>query len=247
MVARPPLRLTDRADAARRRGRRARHRARQLPLPVAAERVPPGARDEPPGALPRRHASTSEIVAYGGMWLMVDEAHITTFAVASRVAPAAASGGRLMLELMRPGASTVGRAWRRSRCACRTWPARALYERFGFRPVGIRPRYYSDNGEDALIMTTEPLDSPQMRERLARARRARRGTAEPAEPPSRRRGRRERSADPRRRDVVRRDRRRGRRGRPADPRQRRRQPGRAARARRAASCPRSPRAPTCAG
>ena len=38
-------------------------------------------------------------------------------------------------------------------------PARLLYGRFGFRPVGVRPRYYSDNGEDALIMTTEPLGS----------------------------------------------------------------------------------------
>ena len=38
--------------------------------------------------------------------------------------------------------------------------ARQLYQRFGFRPVGVRPRYYSDNGEDALIMTTERLDRP---------------------------------------------------------------------------------------
>ena len=44
--------------------------------------------------------------------------------------------------------------------------ARQLYQRFGFRPVGVRPRYYSDNGEDALIMTTEPLDSAPMRQRL---------------------------------------------------------------------------------
>ena len=36
-------------------------------------------------------------------------------------------------------------------------PARNLYQRFGFRPVGVRPRYYSDDGEDALVMTTEPL------------------------------------------------------------------------------------------
>ena len=27
-----------------------------------------------------------------------------------------------------------------------------LYERLGFRPAGRRPRYYRDNGEDALIM-----------------------------------------------------------------------------------------------
>jgi [ribosomal protein S18]-alanine N-acetyltransferase len=32
----------------------------------------------------------------------------------------------------------------------------AMYERFGFRAAGIRPRYYHDNGEDALIMWLEP-------------------------------------------------------------------------------------------
>ena len=36
-------------------------------------------------------------------------------------------------------------------------PARRLYEKYGFRPVGLRPRYYSDDNEDALIMTTEAL------------------------------------------------------------------------------------------
>lgn len=33
----------------------------------------------------------------------------------------------------------------------------AMYERFGFRSAGVRPRYYHDNGEDALIMW---LDRP---------------------------------------------------------------------------------------
>jgi [ribosomal protein S18]-alanine N-acetyltransferase len=35
----------------------------------------------------------------------------------------------------------------------------ALYERFGFKSAGVRPRYYADNGEDAVIMwrTTAPL------------------------------------------------------------------------------------------
>jgi [ribosomal protein S18]-alanine N-acetyltransferase len=32
----------------------------------------------------------------------------------------------------------------------------SLYERFGFRSAGVRPRYYQDNGEDAVIMWRTP-------------------------------------------------------------------------------------------
>jgi ribosomal-protein-alanine N-acetyltransferase len=63
-------------------------------------------------------------------------------------------------------------------------PARRLYEKFGFRPVGLRPRYYSDNGEDALIMTTEPLADAPMRERIARLRAAVDAAPAPSRPES---------------------------------------------------------------
>ena len=36
-------------------------------------------------------------------------------------------------------------------------PAIRLYERFGFLAAGVRRRYYSDNGEDALIMWRTPM------------------------------------------------------------------------------------------
>jgi [ribosomal protein S18]-alanine N-acetyltransferase len=38
--------------------------------------------------------------------------------------------------------------------------ALALYERFGFRSAGVRPRYYADNGEDAVIMWRTPAPLP---------------------------------------------------------------------------------------
>jgi ribosomal-protein-alanine N-acetyltransferase len=50
--------------------------------------------------------------------------------------------------------------------------ARRLYEKYGFRPVGLRPRYYSDNNEDALIMTTESFDDPALIARIERLRTA---------------------------------------------------------------------------
>ena len=105
------------------------------------------------------------VVAYAGLWLMVDEAHVTTFAVAPpwrrrRV------GERLILALLD---LAIARGAREATLEVRlsNLGARRLYEKYGFRPVGIRPRYYSDDHEDALIMTTEPLESPAMVGRLA--------------------------------------------------------------------------------
>lgn len=105
-----------------------------------------------------------ETVAYAGLWLMVDEAHVTTFAVMPEWRRRGI-GARLMLAQLRlaiqVGASVATLEVRLSNIA-----ARNLYQRFGFRPVGVRPRYYSDNGEDALIMTTDLLASPAMQRRL---------------------------------------------------------------------------------
>ena len=109
-----------------------------------------------------------EIAAYGGMWLMVDEGHIITFAVH----PAWRRqhiGGRLLLAFL-DLAGDRGAHEATLEVRLSNLPARRLYERFGFRPVGLRPRYYSDNGEDALIMTTDPLADAAMRERIARLR-----------------------------------------------------------------------------
>jgi ribosomal-protein-alanine N-acetyltransferase len=108
------------------------------------------------------------IVGYGGMWLMVDEAHITTFAVhpawrRQRI------GERLLLAFLDLASDRHAReATLEVRLS--NLPARRLYEKYGFRPVGLRPRYYSDNNEDALIMTTQPLAEPRHRERIERLR-----------------------------------------------------------------------------
>ena len=105
------------------------------------------------------------VIGFAGLWLMVDEAHVTTFAVD----PAwrrRTVGERLLVALLDVA---MARGAREATLEVRlsNMGARRLYEKYGFRPVGLRPRYYTDNGEDALIMTTDPLDSPSMRERLA--------------------------------------------------------------------------------
>jgi hypothetical protein len=60
-----------------------------------------------------------------------------------------------------------------------------LYEKYGFRPVGLRPRYYSDDGEDALIMTTEPISEPRFRARMAALREALDASPAPVDPDDR--------------------------------------------------------------
>ena len=121
-----------------------------------------------------------EVVAYAGMWMMVDEAHVTTFAVHPRWRRQRI-GERLLLTLLDLARS------RRAREATlevrlSNLAARRLYEKYGFRPVGLRPRYYSDDNEDALIMTTESLDSARMQARIERLREALETAPEPSEP-----------------------------------------------------------------
>ena len=106
-----------------------------------------------------------EIVGFGGMWLMVDEAHVITFAI-HPLWRRQHLGERLLLAML-DVAIDAGAHEATLEVRLSNLPARRLYEKFGFRPVGLRPRYYSDNGEDALIMTTDQLRDPPMRERIA--------------------------------------------------------------------------------
>ena len=110
------------------------------------------------------------VVGYGGVWLMVDEAHVTTFAVDPDFRRRHI-GERLLLALLD---LAIARNAREATLEVRlsNLAARRLYEKYGFRPVGLRPRYYSDDNEDALIMTTEPLAEPAMQDRIARLRAA---------------------------------------------------------------------------
>ena len=108
------------------------------------------------------------VVGYGGIWLMADEAHVTTFAVDPDWRRRGI-GERLLLALLD---LAIARNAREATLEVRlsNLPARRLYEKYGFRPVGLRPRYYSDDNEDALIMTTEELSERPMRERIERLR-----------------------------------------------------------------------------
>jgi len=105
-------------------------------------------------------------VAYGGLWMMVDEAHVTSVAVRPDFR-GRGLGELLMLALFEIGVR-MGARWLTLEVRVSNNVARRLYAKLGFREAGIRPRYYTDNNEDAMIMWSEELRSAAFRERLAR-------------------------------------------------------------------------------
>ena len=117
-------------------------------------------------------ASRERIVGFVGTWFMVDEAHIVTIAVA------AAERRRGLGELLLIAAIEL--AQRREQevvtleCRVSNTGAQALYDKYSFERVGIRKRYYTDNDEDALIMTTPPIHSQGFRTRFEQLRAAHR-------------------------------------------------------------------------
>jgi ribosomal-protein-alanine N-acetyltransferase len=95
------------------------------------------------------------LLGYAGMWLMVDEAHITTIAIRSEWRGRGL--GELLLVSLIEEASDEGvrRVTLEVRVSNET--AQNLYRKYGFKREGMRPRYYSDNNEDAYIMSTEDI------------------------------------------------------------------------------------------
>jgi len=90
------------------------------------------------------------VVAHGGFAVMIDEAHVTSIAVAPQH-QRRGHGSRLLRRLfdaaIANSCAAVTLEVRQSNA-----PAIGFYGKHGFRSTGLRPGYYQDNGEDAIIM-----------------------------------------------------------------------------------------------
>lgn len=97
-----------------------------------------------------------KLSAYGGFWLLLDEINIVTIAVHPEKRKSGL-GGQILKTLLTEGVKL--------RASLATLEVRVgntsaikLYERFGFIQIAVRKKYYSDNGEDALVMWLNPIE-----------------------------------------------------------------------------------------
>ena len=104
---------------------------------------------------PRAHNLVARIgtavIGYVCVWLVAGELKINNVAV--RRDCRGRGGGATLLEAVIELARSRGSEEATLEVRPSNLEARALYERFGFREVGRRKRYYPDSGEDAILMT----------------------------------------------------------------------------------------------
>ena len=101
------------------------------------------------------------IVGYGGMWRMYDEAHVTTIGVRRDLHHR--GYGRIVFAGLVQAAYDMGAKWVTLEVRTTNENAMKMYEGFSFKVIGRRKGYYTDNGEDAIVMWSDSIHSPRFR------------------------------------------------------------------------------------
>jgi [ribosomal protein S18]-alanine N-acetyltransferase len=102
-------------------------------------------------------SAAEEIVGFSGFWMMMKEAHIIAIGVRDEYRRLGLGEGLLIASIelaQRLNANLVTLEVRASNII-----AQELYRKYGFQTVGRRAKYYSSDGEDAIIMTTDNITS----------------------------------------------------------------------------------------
>ena len=95
------------------------------------------------------------IIGFAGAWIILDESHITNIAVLSDYR--GQKIGRRLTEGLMQYLSNLGAAYVTLEVRKSNEVAQNLYKSLGFIKLGVRKRYYEDNGEDALIMVCDHM------------------------------------------------------------------------------------------
>ena len=109
-------------------------------------------------------ARTASIVGYAGLWRVALEAHVTTIGV--RAGDHSRGYGTVLFAALVQRAYALGARWITLEVRDTNDHAIRLYERFGFKAIGRRRGYYTDNGEDAVIMWSDSIHAPEFKRRF---------------------------------------------------------------------------------
>ena len=90
-----------------------------------------------------------QIIGFAGAWIVLDEAHVTNIAVTE--SRRGEGIGRRLTEALMRYAADLGVVYATLEVRRSNETAQRLYRSVGFEYVGVRKRYYEDNGEDALL------------------------------------------------------------------------------------------------
>ncbi len=114
----------------------------------------------------KKVASSSEqyVAGFAGFWIMAGEAHIINFAV--RQSYRRKGIGELLLISLIDLARELNSLLITLEVRASNTAALSLYRKYGFAETGLRRGYYSDDKEDAVIMTVENIGSASFQERL---------------------------------------------------------------------------------
>ncbi len=96
-----------------------------------------------------------KIIGFAGAWIILDESHITNIAVLK--GERGQGIGRMLTVGLMQYLSNLGAAYATLEVRKSNEVAQNLYKSLGFIKLGVRKRYYEDNGEDALIMVCDHM------------------------------------------------------------------------------------------
>jgi ribosomal-protein-alanine N-acetyltransferase len=110
------------------------------------------------------------IIGFSGIWVLVDEAHITNIAL--RQEYQGKGLGELLLIATIDLAMVLKATMMTLEVRASNLVAQNLYSKYGFIQVGVRRGYYLDDREDAVIMSTENIMAPSFQAQLKQLREA---------------------------------------------------------------------------
>ena len=144
---------------------------RTVPLPHASEKrrgdimslFVPWKKDRT-AVLPEVPAPQLYVAGFSGIWMMAGEAHITNIAV--RQEYRGRGLGEYLLLATYDLAQSQNASFMTLEVRASNIVAQGLYNKYGFVEMGVRKGYYLDNHEDAVIMSTEMLNSYTYQDRI---------------------------------------------------------------------------------